>query len=265
MEDNTKFKRENTEEIGKITNIIVNLFMYQVVFSVVFTILLNILEYIGIKSNVIEPYGKLIAETMGYIFFIKSYIKDTKQKLKFENTVSFKGYIFISLLLLSYILIYDNTMEIILSKIIKNSWFYDSMAKKMKNPITICIETVIMAPIFEEIVYRGIILDELLQKYNHKKAIIISALIFSIIHLNFSQGINALLLGIILASIYYGTKSLIPVIIIHFLNNLFYIIKAFYVDIHITEFDVTKFGVGLIIIIILVCILGKNNKKTISY
>ncbi|MCS4463388.1 CPBP family intramembrane metalloprotease [Clostridium botulinum] len=43
------------------------------------------------------------------------------------------------------------------------------MTKEMKNPIVGFIGTVIMAPIFEEIVYRGIMLDELLVKYNYKK------------------------------------------------------------------------------------------------
>ncbi len=113
-------------------------------------------------------------------------------------------------------MVYDNTIDIVLSKVVKNSWFYDVMTKEMKNPIVGFIGTVIMAPIFEEIVYRGIMLDELLVKYNYKKAIIISALIFAVIHLNFVQLTDAFIAGIILGTVYCKTKCLIPCIIIHF-------------------------------------------------
>ncbi len=81
----------------------------------------------------------------------------------------FKGYVFISMLIIGYILVYDNTINILLSKVIKNSLFYDAMATEMENPIVGFIGTVVMAPIFEEIIYRGIMLDELLIKYNCKK------------------------------------------------------------------------------------------------
>ncbi len=51
------------------------------------------------------------------------------------------------MLIIGYILVYDNTIDIVLSKVVKNSWFYDVMTKEMKNPIVGFIGTVIMAPI----------------------------------------------------------------------------------------------------------------------
>ncbi|NFE71823.1 CPBP family intramembrane metalloprotease [Clostridium botulinum] len=258
-----KLKNKNEEELERIANIIMNLFLYQVVFFIIFIMLANILGYVGLNKNIIQPYSKLAGEILAYIFFIKNYIKDNRYKLKFRNTLHFKGYVFIAMLIIGYILVYDNTIDIVLSKVVKNSWFYDVMTKEMKNPIVGFIGTVIMAPIFEEIVYRGIMLDELLVKYNYKKAIIISALIFAVIHLNFVQLTDAFIAGIILGTVYCKTKCLIPCIIIHFLNNLFCNIAKFYPSIYKTKFNIIRLGIGIAILATLAYIFLKNRKKVI--
>lgn len=77
----------------------------------------------------------------------------------------------------------------------------------------------IFGPIIEELVFRGAIVRALLKKYNPTKAIIISALIFGVIHINPVQVITATLIGLLLGWIYYKTASLIPCILIHILNN----------------------------------------------
>lgn len=86
--------------------------------------------------------------------------------------------------------------------------------------VILLIETCIIAPIFEEVLYRGILLKGLINKYNSKRAIVYSALIFGIAHLNIPQGINAFLLGLILGTVFYYTRSIYLCIIMHFVNNL---------------------------------------------
>lgn len=81
--------------------------------------------------------------------------------------------------------------------------------------IVVVISIIIVAPIFEEILIRGIILEGFLNKYKASTAIIVSSLIFGIIHLNIPQFINSTLLGLFLAIIYYKTKSLILCIVSH--------------------------------------------------
>jgi len=83
----------------------------------------------------------------------------------------------------------------------------------------ICIA--LLGPILEELLFRGAITKKLLEKYSPKKAIILSALIFGIIHINPIQVISATLIGLLLAWIYYKTASLIPCILIHVINNSF--------------------------------------------
>lgn len=163
-----KLKNKNEEELERIANIIMNLFLYQVVFFIIFIMLANILGYVGLNKNIIQPYSKLAGEILAYIFFIKNYIKDNRYKLKFKNTLHFKGYVFIAMLIIGYILVYDNTIDIVLSKVVKIVGSMMLWLKKWKSNSRIYRNSD-YGTYFEEIVYRGIMLDELLVKYNYKK------------------------------------------------------------------------------------------------
>ena len=80
----------------------------------------------------------------------------------------------------------------------------------------------ILAPLVEEIVFRGAILRTLLDmvsKKNHWVAIMISAALFGLVHGNEAQFVNALLMGLLLGWMYYRTRSLVPGILLHWTNN----------------------------------------------
>lgn len=77
----------------------------------------------------------------------------------------------------------------------------------------------IVGPVFEELLFRGAITQSLLQQYSPRKAIVVSALLFGILHLNPAQMLPAFFCGILLAWTYYKTGSLIPCMLMHILNN----------------------------------------------
>lgn len=78
---------------------------------------------------------------------------------------------------------------------------------------------VIITPILEEILYRGIILNLFLKKYSLKISLIVSSLIFAFFHLRFI-GIGYLFLyGLLFGFAYIKTKSLLTPILIHVLIN----------------------------------------------
>ena len=99
--------------------------------------------------------------------------------------------------------------------------FIIKMAEQLANlnPIVGFLMLVIAAPILEELIFRGVILDGLLQRYSPSKSIFISALLFGIVHLNPWQFIAALLIGIFSGWVYYKTRKLSLSIIIHMTNN----------------------------------------------
>jgi membrane protease YdiL (CAAX protease family) len=79
---------------------------------------------------------------------------------------------------------------------------------------------VIVAPVLEELIFRGIMLEGLLKNYNPVKAILITNIFFGLAHLNPWQFIGAFLIGIFISWIYMRTRSIILPIVIHFINNL---------------------------------------------
>lgn len=79
---------------------------------------------------------------------------------------------------------------------------------------------IFMVPIFEELIFRGIILDSFLHRYSSFKAILLSTLCFASLHFG-PQIASAIFFGLISGYLYYYTKSLYPSIILHGLNNLY--------------------------------------------
>ena len=77
----------------------------------------------------------------------------------------------------------------------------------------------VLAPVMEEVLFRGILLESVREKYSSGRAIVVSALMFGVIHIIPQQVVNAFVIGLILGYIYVRTDSLWPVIIIHALNN----------------------------------------------
>ena len=92
----------------------------------------------------------------------------------------------------------------------------------MQKPFGIVV-VAILAPIVEEIVFRGAILRLLLECFSGKKAwiaIVISAVAFGLFHGNLAQAVNASFLGLILGWLYYRTKSIVPSMVLHLVNNV---------------------------------------------
>lgn len=89
------------------------------------------------------------------------------------------------------------------------------------NMIFAFITVAIAASLLEEVLFRGIILDGFLRNYSPWKAIIWSAFLFGLVHMNPYQFIAAFSIGIIMGWIYWKTGSLWLCILVHFLNNSF--------------------------------------------
>jgi len=90
----------------------------------------------------------------------------------------------------------------------------------IQMPFLAFITIVVLAPLLEELLFRGIILDGYLKNYSPVNSILISAFLFALIHGNLAQGIGAFVMGIVMGLLYWRTKSLLLCIALHFTNNL---------------------------------------------
>lgn len=76
----------------------------------------------------------------------------------------------------------------------------------------------IVAPVAEELLFRGAICKSL-EIYGKKTAILLSAILFALMHTNVEQLLYSFVAGIFLAWVFVETKSIIYPIILHLINN----------------------------------------------
>lgn len=98
------------------------------------------------------------------------------------------------------------------------SAFFDEM---MGVGIVPVLSSCVLAPILEEMAFRGIILRSFLTQYSRTKAILLSSLLFGIAHMNIYQLATAFAIGIVAGWLYERCRSLWPCILLHAAYNTF--------------------------------------------
>ena len=83
------------------------------------------------------------------------------------------------------------------------------------------LTVIVAAPILEEILFRGIIQGSLVRKYGPWRGVLVASAIFGVVHGIPQQVVNAFFVGAVLGFVYYCSRSLIVVMIIHAINNAF--------------------------------------------
>ncbi len=95
---------------------------------------------------------------------------------------------------------------------------------------------VLVCPIYEELIFRGLILGVLAKRRSNAVAVIVSSLLFGILHVRNIYWLDtpalvamiasaALFTGPVFAYVTLRTRSVWPAVILHFLNNLAYFVR----------------------------------------
>ncbi len=156
-------------------------------------------------TNFINNYGGiiLILTNITYIIYI---IKKHRIKVNKYNLIDNypKIYLFISIpLFLNSLILLINNQKI-----------------PTINIYIALFGSVIIGPILEELVFRYLIYNNL-NKFNKKNtSIILSSLIFALVHNGFINIVYAFIIGTILTIIYSKNKNIKEVIILHMVANL---------------------------------------------
>lgn len=99
------------------------------------------------------------------------------------------------------------------------------MPESVFGLIVIVFRTAVVPALIEEFAFRGVVLGTL-RKYGDGFAIVMSALLFGLMHGNFTQVPFAMIAGIALGFVYVVTGSLWASVTIHFLNNLISVVYS---------------------------------------
>lgn len=86
------------------------------------------------------------------------------------------------------------------------------------SSLVLLFSLVVLAPIFEEFIFRGVLMTEL-KPYGNGLAIFVTGILFGIYHANFSQLFYTAVIGIALGYIANVTDSIVPSTIIHAIFN----------------------------------------------
>lgn len=209
----------------------------KMVITVVFAILIMVLSKfckIAITDNYIELISFVIT-TVWFLLVVKFIKKNNMHLSSFVKKSSKRGFIFE--VPVTLIVTYIGGIGVILLMLflvnyINPNILSDLQSKMVDKPHDInttfikCISfaaSVIVAPITEEYIFRGILMNRLYNKYGMGKSIIFSSLIFLMVHM--TPNPILLFLGISCAVLVYKYKSLIPAILLHASNNLITFIR----------------------------------------
>lgn len=106
-----------------------------------------------------------------------------------------------------------------------NANYYESVNTMYETPVATFFQVVCIAPLLEELVFRGFLLKRELRESKRWKAVCLVAFFFGLLHMSMVQGISAFLAGIILCSFYARRNSVGLTIVSHsFYNGLAYIL-----------------------------------------
>ena len=115
-----------------------------------------------------------------------------------------------------------------------------------------------LAPIGEELLFRGVVFSYARNALKKKWAILFQAALFGIYHLNLVQFVYALVIGYILGVLADRAGSIVPGIVLHVIINLSaYLVPAFFID------NIPKAGLSfaLATAIVIPCLMVMFRKK----
>ena len=121
--------------------------------------------------------------------------------------------------------IFVNVLTLLVSLLFKDTTLNESFntvneiqPESFSSAIVLFIQLAVIAPLFEEFWYRGIVMESL-KPYGNGFAIFVSAFLFGLTHGNLQQFFYATTLGVCLGYIAISTKSIVVTTVMHAMFN----------------------------------------------
>lgn len=143
-------------------------------------------------------------------------------KIDLFANISFHGILLaLGCAILSYFLL-DKGFDPIFERMfpISEEGYQQSLQAFSTTPVISLFQICVLAPLTEEIIMRGFLLQGLSVKYGKGIALLVSAFLFAFLHFNMVQTLSAFICGIILGLLYLHTGSLFCCLLTHAGYNL---------------------------------------------
>lgn len=138
------------------------------------------------------------------------------------------------------------------------------MVENMWQFLFFTITLAVLPAIFEEIFFRGILLNSFGEKNTFLSVLTVS-FCFALYHCNLSQFVYQFVYGVAFSFVAIACKSILPCIISHFLNN-FIVLLFYFIDVSVNLYSILLIIIGLVslALLVLMIVLELKNKKLLS-
>lgn len=261
-------EQENLKDCGRavckviILYLVIQIVLYPVFFALFNTFSLNAAT-VGYLTNV-------ICVMISTVYLVKRYQKKWNLQIPWQIKEKFEKKDLVKYILMGLgISFFSSLFVTVLSELLKDVLILEtpdfSAKYGMIDNIIINLSVIFVAPITEELVFRGLFLKKL-QKYGLWYSSVIVSLLFALIHGNIPQGVGAFFVSLILCAVTLKSNSLIPAIIIHMLNNLIGQLSDYNNEVWQTIITVVIIVVMIIGIILLISeLLKKRSSLHLEY
>ncbi len=123
------------------------------------------------------------------------------------------------LLMAVYFLVLVNNLIMVALGITTQADVVFELLGEIESPLLFAFVTAFVAPLTEELFFRGFLFKGFRQRYGWVNALLLSSFIFALFHGQVATLIPTFLLGALFAYLYQQTDSVFPGMILHFLVN----------------------------------------------
>lgn len=170
-------------------------------------------------------YAKLL-NVISIAFCMGGFLSLLRLKLHFRMDIvkgtSLQGILLALCCAVSLYVLLDKFLDPVFEGILPGSEerYQETLQSLSQTPIISFIQVCILAPVMEEILMRSFLLGGLSISYGGVTALLVSSLLFALLHFNMVQTLSALICGIILGLLYIRTGSVVCCITAHAGYNL---------------------------------------------
>ncbi len=197
---------------------------------------LALIDYYNDTNYLYHPVKKIVLGIGSTLFILIYGFRKSKSTLKQVFPLKmFNPLILIPIITFFWgIQILLDVVNIWVEKIIPApAWFWELFNKIFENDYGwwgAFMKVAVIAPVVEELIFRGIILQGLRKNYNAFVSVVMSALLFALFHLNPWQFPATFVLGLLLGWIMIRTNNIILSILGHSINNFLVLLTITYWD-----------------------------------
>lgn len=218
--NNTKEHHPDFPSLGQAATLVLMLYFFQYIATGVLH------DFLGLRGDELNStWGIAVLLSNGALLTLILHYKQLSYTSLFHNAPSSPAATLVPLIvpvamLVPALVLGNSAINLLLIAMLKPMGYSDAMFEFFNTfDFMTLLYSCVLAPFLEEMLFRGVILRSFLNRYPPGRAIIATALLFGIFHLNAYQFVTASLGGLVLGWLYERTRSLWPSIALHALYN----------------------------------------------